>query len=100
MLLIVFAAYYLVPLVVVVLNSFRDLPDITQHGVLGLPRSLATTNWGEAWSGICIAGTCQGISPYFWNSFKMVIPATVISTATKGASSTRMPHFSTGVTST
>jgi glucose/mannose transport system permease protein len=81
LLLALFAAYYLVPLVVVVLNSFRSLEDITQHGVLGLPRSLAPTNWLEAWSGICIGGTCEGISPYFWNSFKMVIPATIISTA-------------------
>ena len=47
---------------------------------LGLPRSLSFENWGEAWSGICIGGTCEGISPYFKNSFKMVIPATIIST--------------------
>jgi glucose/mannose transport system permease protein len=49
--------------------------------VLGLPHSLSFANWGTAWSGICIGGTCEGISPYFWNSFRMVIPATVISTA-------------------
>jgi glucose/mannose transport system permease protein len=79
--LVLFAAYYLVPLAVVILNSFRDLPDISQRGVLGVPRSLSMENWGTAWSGICIGGTCEGISPYFWNSFKMVIPATIISTA-------------------
>jgi glucose/mannose transport system permease protein len=79
-LLVLFALYFLIPLVVVVLNSFRSLPDITQNGVLGLPRSLSPANWGEAWSGICIGGTCEGISPYFVNSFKMVIPATIIST--------------------
>jgi glucose/mannose transport system permease protein len=80
-LMVLFAGYYLIPLLVVVLNSFRELEDITQHGVLGIPRSLAVTHWTEAWSGICIGGTCEGISPYFWNSFKMVIPATIISTA-------------------
>ena len=79
-LLVLFALYFLIPLVVVVFNSFRSLPDIMQNGVLGLPRSLALDNWKEAWGGICIGGTCEGISPYFWNSFKMVIPATIIST--------------------
>ncbi len=79
-LLALFAFYFLIPLIVVVLNSFRTLPDITQNGVLGLPRSLSLENWAQAWSGICIGGTCEGISPYFKNSFKMVIPATIIST--------------------
>jgi glucose/mannose transport system permease protein len=76
-----FAAYYLVPLAVVILNSFRDLEDINQHGVLGLPTSFALDHWASAWGTMCIGGACEGISPYFWNSIRMVIPATIISTA-------------------
>ena len=32
--LVLFAAYYLLPLVVIILNSFRDLPEIAQNGVI------------------------------------------------------------------
>ena len=35
----------------------------------------------EAWGGYCIAQRCEGISPYMLNSFLMVIPATILSTA-------------------
>ena len=38
-LLVVFAAIYLVPLLVVVLNSFRDQQEIARNGLISLPRS-------------------------------------------------------------
>ena len=34
-----FAAYYLLPLVVVILNSFRELPEIAANGLIALPHS-------------------------------------------------------------
>jgi glucose/mannose transport system permease protein len=81
LLLVLFAAYYLLPLAVVVANSFRDIAEIQRAGVIGLPRSFTLEPWATAWSATCIGGACAGISPYFWNSFKMVVPATIISTA-------------------
>ena len=39
------------------------------------------TAWPEAWSTFCIGGTCEGMQRYFWNSVRMAIPATIISTA-------------------
>lgn len=81
LLLALFAAYYLVPLAVVIANSLRTLEDINQNGVLGLPASATLDAWWQAWGSMCIGGACDGMSPYFWNSVKMVIPATIISTA-------------------
>src|SRR5450432_3414588 len=78
--LIVFAAFFLVPMVVVVLNSLRSFEEITQGSVLGLPRSFQWRNWSEAWSGYCMAGNCTGIRPYMWNSLVIAIPATILST--------------------
>jgi glucose/mannose transport system permease protein len=79
--LIAFAAFYLIPLLVVVLNSVRGTADIAHTGVIGLPHELAWRNFSRTWSSFCIAEHCTGIQPYFWNSLRMVIPATIISTA-------------------
>jgi glucose/mannose transport system permease protein len=78
--LIGFAAFFLMPMVVVVLNSLRSFEEITQSSVLGLPHSLRWHNWSEAWSGYCMAGHCSGIRPYMWNSLVIAIPATIVST--------------------
>lgn len=80
-LLLVFAAYYLVPLLVLVLNSMRSLEEINRDGVLGLPRSFSLSYWRQAWDQTCIGGACAGIEPFFWNSFRLVVPATILSTA-------------------
>ena len=80
-LLVVFAGYYLLPLAVIVLNTFRDLPEIQRTGLIGLPSSFSLSAWPEAWAHYCVGGTCAGISRNFWNSVELVIPATIISTA-------------------
>ena len=76
----VFALIYLLPLVVVVLNSFRDGPEIAQNGLIGLPRSYSFSAWPKAWSTYCVSGTCEGVHRNFYNSLVMTIPATIIST--------------------
>ncbi|MCP4380118.1 MAG: carbohydrate ABC transporter permease [Hyphomicrobiales bacterium] len=76
----VFSIIYLTPLVVVIFNSFRPLPEIAEHGLINFPRSLSFTAWGEAWSTFCINGACEGMRRNFFNSLYMTIPATIIST--------------------
>jgi glucose/mannose transport system permease protein len=76
-----FAAYYLLPLVVIVLNSFRELSEISRSGLIGFPQSFSLEYWPMAWSSFCVGGTCKGIAPNFFNSLYMTIPATIISTA-------------------
>ena len=76
-----FAIYYLLPLVIVILNSFRDLPEIAANGLIALPRSFNFSGWREAWSTYCVGGTCAGVQGNFYNSLRMAIPATLISTA-------------------
>lgn len=76
-----FAAWYLLPLIVVILNSFRSLPEIAENGLIAFPRSFDFHAWGEAWDSFCVGGTCAGMKGNFYNSLKMTIPATIISTA-------------------
>ena len=76
----VFALIYILPLVVIVANSFRELPEIAQNGLIGFPHSLTFKGWIQAWSSYCVGGTCQGVRPNFINSLELTIPATIIST--------------------
>jgi glucose/mannose transport system permease protein len=76
----IFALIYLLPLFVIVANSFRELPEITQNGLIALPRSFSLNAWPRAWAHYCVAGTCEGIKRNFYNSLIMTIPATIIST--------------------
>jgi glucose/mannose transport system permease protein len=79
--LVLFAAYYLLPLVVVILNSFREVPEIMTNGLIAWPQSFQIDGWLEAWGTYCVGGTCEGMKRNFYNSLKMTIPATIISTA-------------------
>lgn len=76
-----FSIVYIVPLLVVVFNSFRPLPEISAHGLIAFPQSFRLDAWPQAWSNFCIGGQCEGMQRYFWNSVLMVVPATIISTA-------------------
>ncbi len=80
-LLTVFAAFYLLPLLIVLINSFRELPEINRTGFFAIPQSLTIQPWNEALNTFCVVGTCEGIRPFFMNSILMAVPATAISTA-------------------
>ena len=74
------AAAWLVPLIVVVLNSLRSNEEIVQTSMIGWPRHWAFGNYLAAWSEFCVAQTCVGIRPYMLNSALVTIPATIFST--------------------
>jgi glucose/mannose transport system permease protein len=74
------ALAWLVPLIVVVLNSLRSNEEIVQSSMIGWPRHWAFGNYLVAWSDFCVAQTCTGIRPYMLNSALVTIPATIIST--------------------
>jgi glucose/mannose transport system permease protein len=74
------AAAYLVPLIVVVLNSLRTNQEIAQTSMIGWPKQWAWSNYLVAWSDFCVAQTCAGIRPYMLNSALITVPATIVST--------------------
>ncbi len=78
--LILFAVYYLLPLYVMLVNSFKPLEEIRQGGMLNLPRQWTIEPWISAWSTAQIGVQPTGLKPFFLNSILMVIPAVVIST--------------------
>lgn len=76
-----FAFYYLLPLVVMVMTSVKSLEEIRTGSLLALPVDVSTEAWYYAWAKACIGATCRGLKPYFWNSVVIVVPAVFISTA-------------------
>lgn len=75
-----FCVYYLMPLWVVVVTSLKSLDEIRAGSLLGLPQAPSFAAWGRAWSSACVGVRCDGLAPYVWNSFAMVIPAVALST--------------------
>ncbi|TLX56573.1 carbohydrate ABC transporter permease [Stutzerimonas nosocomialis] len=65
------AAMYLVPLVVMLLTSFKTPEDIRTGNLLSWPDVLTVIGWVKAW---------DAVGGYFWNSVKITIPAVIIST--------------------
>jgi glucose/mannose transport system permease protein len=78
--LIVFALYSLLPLYVMLVNSFKPLDEIRQGGMLNLPQTWTVEPWLSAWSTAQIGVQPTGLRPFFINSILMVIPAVAIST--------------------
>ncbi len=75
-----FCLVYLMPLVVMVLTSFKTLPDIKSGNLISLPTEWVLDAWFKAWDSACTGVKCDGVKGYFWNSFQMVIPAVALST--------------------
>lgn len=78
--LLLFAFYYLLPLYVMVVNSFKPLEEIRQGGMLNLPQQWTIAPWLSAWSTAQIGVQPTGLKPFFINSILMVVPAVAIST--------------------
>ncbi|HEY8447723.1 MAG TPA: carbohydrate ABC transporter permease [Thermomicrobiales bacterium] len=63
-------AFYLMPVYVMLMNGLKDKSYMTLHDMWKLPRDLSGGGFGYAW---------DALRPNLGNSFKMAIPATVIS---------------------
>jgi len=65
------AAVYLIPLVVMLLTSFKTPDDIRTGNLLSWPQAVDAIGWIKAW---------DIVGGYFWNSVKITVPAVLIST--------------------
>ncbi len=74
------AFIFLLPLLIMIQTSFRELSDIKANGLVSLARSFSFVPWVKAWESACIGIDCKGISPFFLNSLKFCIPAVFFST--------------------
>ena len=66
------AIFYLIPMYVMIITGFKAFDEISLKTMWDLPRGIAFDNYIEAFA---------KLSPSLWNSFLMVIPATLMSSA-------------------
>jgi glucose/mannose transport system permease protein len=73
------SAFFLLPLYVMVVTSLKTSDEVRQALLFAWPASPQFGNWAEAWSTACISLACEGIQGGFWNSVRLVVPATALS---------------------
>jgi glucose/mannose transport system permease protein len=78
-LLVLCALYFLFPVYVLVTTAFKPMHEIRLGNMLLPPAAWTTEGVVKAWSDVCIGGRCGGLSPYFWNSVRIAVPAVVLS---------------------
>jgi len=79
--LLLWAAWFLAPLYVMVVTSLKDMQQVREGHLLSLPTAPTLAAWAKAWSSACTGVDCGGLKPFFMNSVLMVVPAVLLSTA-------------------
>ncbi|WP_457936099.1 carbohydrate ABC transporter permease [Mesorhizobium sp. 10J20-29] len=77
--LVAVAIYFLLPVMLIVLNSVKPMEEIRQGMLLGFPSKPTLDAWREAWSSACTGLDCDGVRPGFVNSVAITVPAVVSS---------------------
>lgn len=78
LLLILAAIFYLLPIYILVVTSLKSYAEVNLATMWSLPHGIGLDSFRQAWFGDPAKGT-QGLANNFFNSFKLAIPATIIS---------------------
>ncbi|MBX9816788.1 MAG: carbohydrate ABC transporter permease [Burkholderiaceae bacterium] len=73
------AAFFLLPLYVMLVTSFKTMPEIQDSSIFALPMAPTLDAWFTAWSSACTGLECKGLQVGFWNSVQIVVPSTIMS---------------------
>jgi glucose/mannose transport system permease protein len=75
------AAFFAIPLYIMVITSLKTMPEIRLGNIFSWPESVNLAAWARAWDTACTGLECGGIKVGFWNSVKIVVPSVVVSIA-------------------
>ena len=78
-LLISSAAFFLLPLYVMLATSLKPMEEIRLGQLFALPLHFTIEPWRQAWASACTGLECRGIQVGFWNSVKIAVPSTIAS---------------------
>jgi len=79
--LVLVAAYYLLPLYVMVVTSLKGMPEIRVGNIFAPPLEITFEPWVKAWATACTGLNCDGLSRGFWNSVRITVPSVILSIA-------------------
>ena len=73
--LFIIALYFIAPMYVMLVASFKTLTEIRNSSIVALPIEWTFDPWIKAWSGACTGQNCTGIRPYFIATFEIAVPS-------------------------
>ena len=79
--LLISAAFFLLPLYVMMITSLKGMPEIRQGNLLAPPGAPTIAAWIKAWSSACTGLSCDGIQVGFLNSVTIMLPSVTMSIA-------------------
>lgn len=77
--LIGFAAFFIMPLIVMVFASLKDMAEIRSTSILSVPLRPTVQPWVDAWQNACVGVDCVGLRGFYLKTVLMVVPAVVLS---------------------
>lgn len=72
------ALYFIAPIYVMLMASFKTLTEIRNSSIIALPSEWTLDAWKKAWDGACTGMECTGIKPYFIATFEIAIPSVIL----------------------
>jgi glucose/mannose transport system permease protein len=79
--LIVASLFFLTPLWVMLVTSFKSMAEIREGQILTWPSAFTAEAWPKAWLSACTGLTCDGVRVGFWNSIRILVPSVIASIA-------------------
>jgi len=73
------AAFFLMPLYVMLVTSFKTMDEVRESSIFALPLLPTVEPWVVAWSSACTGLECKGLQVGFWNSVQIVLPSVFFS---------------------
>ena len=84
--LLIASAYFLLPLWVMLVTSFKTMDEIRLGNIFAPPTEFTVFPWIKAWSQACTGINCDGLSRGFWNSVYILVPSVIVSIAVASVS--------------
>ena len=73
-----FLIFFLAPLYVMLVTSFKSLEEIRESSLMLLPSEWILDGWMKAWDHACVGLSCNGVKPHFMATFSITIPALLL----------------------
>lgn len=75
------AAFFCVPLYVIITTSFKTMDQIRMGDIFSLPMPFTWDAWWSAWDNACSGIKCDGLKIGFFNSLAILFPSLIMSIA-------------------
>ena len=85
--------FFLMPLWVMLMTSFKSMAEIREGQILYWPQHFTADAWPRAWSSACTGLTCDGVRVGFWNSIRILVPSVILSIALGGLTGYAMAFY-------